>query len=425
MSLRSRLIKNFLSVGVINAFALLVGFLVSVLLARSLGVEVFGQYSFIMSLVPLLALPIAAGLPQLLTREIAGYIELKQWGLFQGGIKSAYSWVGLSSAVLVLVCFVFFLSGLIPLAGYGFVIPLALLLVGLNGLNAVRQGIMRGLGSPSMAVLPEMLVQPLLLLVSLFVLNTLFDLNLLAALSAHVVSALFAMISAVVILRRLLPEEVHGPEPEFRKKQWLKALLPFGLLQIFAVLNLNIGTVLVGFLSTDAEVAAMRVAEKFSQLIVLPVIISNFVIAPHIVVAWKKRDMERMQLLARHSARATFLLCLPFSMAFILWGEPLLSLVYGEAFAIAAQPLSIIAFGQIVKGFCGPVGILLTMTNHEGETLKCHIVALLVSVSLCLLLIPHYGASGAAVGISVGLVVWNAMLGISVYRNLRIKPSAI
>lgn len=425
MSLRSRLIKSFLSVGVFNAVALLVGFLISVLLARSLGVEVFGKYSFIMSLVPILALPIAAGLPQLLTREIAGYIQLKQWGFLGGGIKSAYRWVGLSAAVLSLIYCIFVLLEAVPLSDYGVVLPLALILVCVNGLNAVSQGVMRGLGAPSMAVLPEMLVQPTLLLFSLVVFHALFGLDLFTVLSAHVMSALIAMISAMLVLRRLLPEEMHASEPEFKNKEWLTALLSFGLLQAFAVLNLNVGTVLVGVLSTDSEVAAMRVSEKISQLIVLPVMIVNFVVAPQIVIAWKNGNIRQIQLLARNSARATFFLALPIVLVVCFCRDFLLTFIYGDEFAIATQPLIIMAIAQMVKAFCGPLAVLLIMSDHDREALMSHIVALLVSAGFSLALIPEYGASGAASGVGVGLVVWNGLLGFYVYKKLGVRPTAV
>ena len=54
-------------------FSLIAAMLISILLARTLGPEEYGLYVFVSAFIPLAALPITGGLPQLLTREVAKY----------------------------------------------------------------------------------------------------------------------------------------------------------------------------------------------------------------------------------------------------------------------------------------------------------------------------------------------------------------
>ena len=401
------------------------GFITSIILARTLGVKVFGQYSFIMSLVPLLALPIAAGVPQLLTREIAGYVKEKQWGLFRGIIKSAYKWVFFVSAVLFVLYLVAKLFNWVPETGRWAVFPYALVLVLLSGLNRVRMGIMRGLKAPFLASLPEMLVLPVLLLLFMVMLLGLDNLNLHTAMTAQICAATVSFIAAAYLLLKVFPQNVKSEKTEQENQKWLLALLPFTLIQAISVFNINMGTVLVGLMSHDAEVSAMRVAERISQLISLPLLITNLVIAPHIVDAWKNQDKKRLQQLARKSAKANCVLSLPIALPFIFWGQELISLVYGADFSIAAQPLMVLTIAQLFNVFCGSVGMLMMMSGHEKYTLRAQIVAVIFNIVISVVLIPFWGSTGAAIGVALGLVIWNVLLSLSVRKHLKIRPSAI
>ena len=101
-------------------------------------------------------------------------------------------------------------------------------------------------------------------------------------------------------------------------------------------------------------------------------------------------------------------------------------LLFGDAYSeIVPVPLAILAFGHLVSVFFGSVGLLLTMSGFEKETLRGQVVALVVNVAACGLLIPRFGAVGAATGAMLGLIVWNVVLAIRVHQLLRIRPSAV
>jgi O-antigen/teichoic acid export membrane protein len=77
----------------------------SVLLARLLGPEGFGYYSFAMALVPLLAIPVSSGLQQLATRQVVSYRLAEQFSLARGLVSLSGGWVLLYSAVLFTLFF--------------------------------------------------------------------------------------------------------------------------------------------------------------------------------------------------------------------------------------------------------------------------------------------------------------------------------
>ena len=56
------------------------------------------------------------------------------------------------------------------------------------------------------------------------------------------------------------------------------------------------------------------------------------------------------------------------------------------------------------------------MKGFEFETVKGVAAALVINVSITLLLIPAYGADGAAIGALVSQLTWNLLLIIRTYK---------
>jgi len=102
-SLRGRLIRGGLGSLALKLGSTALGFLLAILLARTLGPEGYGVYAFVFAIVSLLAIPTQLGLPQLVVRETAKAQAAEQWGLMRGLWRWSTLAVWLfSSGVLVL-----------------------------------------------------------------------------------------------------------------------------------------------------------------------------------------------------------------------------------------------------------------------------------------------------------------------------------
>src|ERR1700686_2531071 len=90
-TLRNRLIR-----GLGDLLGLRIGFGVlsfglSIFLARLLGKEGFGAYSYAFAWIVVLGVPTILGADQLLTREVAAYETKREWGLMRGLLRAATS----------------------------------------------------------------------------------------------------------------------------------------------------------------------------------------------------------------------------------------------------------------------------------------------------------------------------------------------
>lgn len=420
--LKRPFIKKLLEVGLVKALSIPLALAISVILARLLGVNDFGQYSFAMALVPLLALPVSGGVTALLTREVAANKHVENWPLYKGVMLSAYQWVILVSTVLVVVYLCLAMAGWIPSEEKWGLLPYVILLVPLVGLNAVRDGAFRGLKEPFWAILPSQVLQPLIVLLGVVVLLYFGALAKENVLLSQAFALIILFLFSTVILKKKQPLSIKGTQPLFKRKQWLSALLPFSIINIVSVLNANVGIVLLGVMGENESVAAMRVADKGAQLVNLPLVLIGLVMAPYVVAAWSNSDKAALQRLATKSSQGALLLSFPCALAFIFYGEELVNLVFGQEYgAISYAPLVILTIGQLFNVFFGQVGLFLSMTGHEKITLIGQAASLLINILLCIALIPVYGSVGAAIGVSVGLLVWNILLFLLLYKYLDVK----
>jgi O-antigen/teichoic acid export membrane protein len=410
-------------------FSLPLTLLAAVLLARGLGPEGYGQYAFVVALLSMLSIPVGPALMQLTTRETAKmYQAQEEWR-----ILILLRWANRQVWRISLLVFILVGGLAIWKAGWRLDDRWTLLLLGLTalpflGLNAVRSGILAGLRRVVLGQLPELFVRPFVLLFipGLLLLTGL--LNPLTAIAAFILAAGLAFAVGVVLMRRTYPGsggrvvQVGATEG----KRWRQAWVPFALMVAAGSLNAQIGIIVLGWLSNDAQVAAMQIAERGAMMVSLSLAVVNLVIGPHITQLHHSGDKARLQMLSRKSARLALLVALPIALPLIFWGAPILRFAFGmEYVELTTFPLAIMAVGQIINVAFGSVGMFLTMSGFERDTLLGQVAALFVNVIAAVLLVPVFGAVGAALATAIGILVWNLVLFFLVMKRLNIRPAII
>jgi len=422
--LKSVLYKNFLSVGGMRLAGIPLSLATSVLLARLLGPEGFGYYSFAMALVPLLAIPVSSGLQQLATRQVVSYRLAEQFSLARGLVSLSGGWVLLYSAVLFTLFFG--ASQIFPeiFAEKKWAIMLvAVFIVPFIGGNSVRCGVSKALGQPFWSELPLRLIQPSLLFCAVFLLYFWSGEDPVSAIYAQLFSFFLTFIIASIIFLRLAPGDMRKGGKVYETGTWARSLAPFCLLSAVTLLGAQISIVLLGILGEPEAVAGMRVADRGAALVLLPLTTVNMIVAPYIARYFKQGDRVKLQASLKLSSRLAVLFALPAAGIFIFFGDKLVELAFGiEYVAYAFWPLVILSASQLFSVFCGSVGNVLAMSHQESRSVTGHVLALSVNVALCFLLIPEYGAVGAALATGAGLIVWNAVLAYFVIKHVKVSP---
>jgi len=87
---------------------------------------------------------------------------------------------------------------------------------------------------------------------------------------------------------------------------------------------------------------------------------------------------------------------IPMLMVLTLFGRPLVVLVFGHVYSDAWLPLAVLCAAQVVLGFFGMGPILLAMADSERHLTVIYLVAVTAGVIAAGVLVPRYGANGAA-----------------------------
>lgn len=245
------------------------------------------------------------------------------------------------------------------------------------------------------------------------------------ALSASSVGYLFFASAIVVVITGLInwfkaPNITFFIPPIFNQPLWESCS------RLWAVVTMNMlvlwsGVLVVGYFEQASEVAFFSAAQRASSLISFILVVVNFVIAPQFASHWKSGEHDRLRFLAKRSVRLTTAIAFPFLLVMCFAAEDVMAL-FGPEYGKGALLLIIMAIGQFLNVATGSVGLLLSMSGHEGVLRRVALVSGPLTIGLIIVLTSEYGILGAAVGSAIGLAGYNLFALCMVRKYLGFWP---
>ncbi len=396
------------------------GYGVSVVLTRLLGLEGFGIYSVVIALVTMLTAPAFFGLPTLIGREVSWASSKGEFGLVAGLVRRSHQFIVCVAAAMIVGAFlVQLVAGKSSPALY-WALPLILLM----SLAAARSAMLRGIGKVLEGQWPEQLLRPALLIglaLAWVALDRVISPTVAVALTG--LAALIALGVSLLQWGLSKPKALKGVRPIYRDAAWLKAVIPFALSTGVLVISAQISLVILGAIRGPEEVAVFRVSSQTAQLCALGYTAAIMNISPRIAAAFASSDRTLMQRTARQGALFATAFCLPAALVLIVGGKPLLSLMFGSTYSVGASVMAILAFGQILNSAFGCGASLLNMTGHERDCTIALGGGLVLQVLGSLALVPLWGATGAAIAGVIGILGSNIALQQMAIARTGIDPA--
>ena len=394
----------------LKTLGLVFSFVTAIVLARLLKATGYGVYAYAVSWATLLYVPGMLGLDILLVRNVASYGATADFARLRGLLAAAYMAGGIASVVIALAAGV-------GLAWFGVTpdalpaVLLAMLLVPLMSITRISAAALRGLHRVVAGQLPEFGLRPPLLLGLLAAFSILLGSSFgpVAAVAAFVLAAAIAAVVGVWQLRRHAWPSISGAHARYEIRQWAVSALPLLLIGGLGVVNTQTDIVLLGILRGPADAGIYRVASRGAEFIEFVLLAVNAPLAPMIARVYTRGEAARLQTLITSSARVITVLSVPLAVSLIVFGNAYLAL-FGSEFTDGRAALAILSVAQMVNALFGSVGIVLTITGHERDSLRGLLAAGVVNVGLNLLLIPSLGTVGAAIATGSSIVVWNVLL---------------
>ena len=189
---------------------------------------------------------------------------------------------------------------------------------------------------------------------------------------------------------------------------------------VLSLLNLRLDFALLDVFSGTAVVGTYAVASKFAELVRLVPVAITYVLYPRFSRETKGQATADTRRLLGPATALTFV----GAVVLGLMAPFVLPALYGAQFDTAVGLAQILLVGLSVEGAAGVISAYLYGTGRPGLNSIAMGAGVVLTVALDLLLVPRWGATGAAIASTVAYLVTTASL-LIVFRVLtsRSKPA--
>ena len=384
-----------------NLYFTAISVVISVILARQLGPDAFGEYTWFISLTYLIAGISLAGANSLIVRETS-----------RSEGREASIRILCKAAIIALTVFAFIIylsyKKIVSEVGQDklfFLIGVSILHIALVLLGAS----MRGMGFVKVAQLPEMVLRPTLFIAIILISawqGRNFSVR--VAVESQSIGYLIAMVIAVALFIRLVLRRVSIPS-EPVDEGWFGGFIRLALVSWTTVISAQFLILMTGALSGNIEVGLFRVAGQVSLVIGLGLKAIEAVHAPVYARSFKDGNLEMIHHKLQESCKISFLAACVVATPLLIFGGEILNGLFGADYIQAVPVLHIFIIGQVLNALTGNVGVVLIAAKEDNSVVISNILGLAVMVTLAFVLIPSYGAVGAAITAAAALIVRNIL----------------
>ncbi|MFN4228307.1 oligosaccharide flippase family protein [Parvibaculum sp.] len=228
----------------------------------------------------------------------------------------------------------------------------------------------------------------------------------------HITVAVVLMIEAAywvfsgLVVGAALSNSIFSPPKFARALDAIKSLLSYGILfQLYSILFNFINKInvpIINHLSSPEAAGFFIVGARFAEYLGTFANQIVFVVLPFL--AQKENKLDAIQY-GQRLTRTSLVFMVPAALIMIVAADPVIALLYGVDFAPAATPLRFMTLAIVAATVFQFSGMAFIATGQVRGVTICSAVGFCCSVLLAFLLIPQFGATGAAASAAVGYLV--------------------
>ena len=212
-----------------------------------------------------------------------------------------------------------------------------------------------------------------------------------------------------LFLDRALTTVIEPGPKAYAPRAWLTTSTPISLVEGFYVLLTYSDVIILTQFRPPQEVAIYYAAAKTMALVAFIYFAVAQTVAHKFSEYHVAGNRKRLADFLAQTIRMTFWPSLAFIVVILALGEPLLWM-FGKDFVGGYHLMFIIAIGLLARASVGPAERLLNMLGERRACAYAYAGAFLLNVALCFVLIPRFGAIGAASSSATALVFESACL---------------
>ena len=397
-------------------FALGGKFVAQLLVVRYLSTSDFGAWAYALSAIAFLGGFAHLSLDRSVSRFASIYHQRKDYGRFFGTILLVTATVLVTGLLFVVALYTFpeQFARLIDKEAQPLTLLLILIfLVPLEALDALFIAIFATFSHPRAVFFRRYVLAPVIQLsvVGLLIVRGA-GVTFLAY--GYLVGTLVGVVISAWMLMTLLRQEGLLQSFSLRGVVWpTRELFSFSVPLMssdwLAALNQSAGTLVLGYFYGTEQVAMFRVVMPVAVLNQLVLQSFTLLYVPSASRLFARDDYPGINDLYWRTAAWVAVLSFPvFAFTFVA-ATPLTVLFFGERYESSGLILAVLAVGQYTQASLGFNSTTLKVIGKIRYVVVINILASLVSIALTLLLVPAFGALGAAFALSGTMVLHNLM----------------
>lgn len=394
-------------------------FAIHILVARKIGVDQYGLYSYLFTWVNLLSLMAIMGHDRLLIRFVGAYRAKGNEAL----LRALVIWTALAVlATSILGASALLTAALLsPPRGVPLHLGAALwaaFLIPLIAAATLAESFLRSMEANLSASLLNRVLRPVLFGLAIAALALLPSVRLDAevTLAANAVAMLATVGVAIACMWRVLPVRTPMAAP-WPVREWLGQSAAFSLNTLALYMNGQLDILILGMLLDSTAVGTYGAVSRLVVVMSFPTTVVVSIIQPMIVRAVSSARQGELQHLTTGAARLAFLATLGPAIVIWVFAEDLLHL-FGPSFAEGATSLRILTLGYVLANLVSTSSALLNMCGRQNDATGIMLLGGMLTVILNLVLVPAFGITGAALATALSMVIWNLGLFLAVRWRL-------
>jgi len=404
---KSRLARVFAGTFLMGLLSRALILAMTVILARQLSPDGYGIFTFATGTAALAAQFAGMGWPALMSRLIPTFRVQENWPALRALLRWGDGVVLVGSLVAFsLIAVAMMLPGFDQDLQAG--LALTLILVFPAALTLSRRTQLAGAKRPAIGIVFDEALPPAAVILVASVMG-LSDAT--PAVLTYGIAAAVGAVLATYFFRRAVPAETWSATPMGEPRVWMAMALPL-LMGVSSRLIMNrMDILMLGPLSSLLEVGYFGTAFRITYLMTFPQVILMQIITPLLaesIAAHKEKAMWRH---FRIAALFSLITVIPVSAVLSIFSVQIVDVIFGAEYAPAAPALALLAISQAFAALTIPCAGLLIASGRGNIFGLINLVAVLANIGLNLLLIPAFGATGAALasmGATTLLLVWQA-----------------
>lgn len=227
------------------------------------------------------------------------------------------------------------------------------------------------------------------------------------------------VLAALVLKRKIRPLRGEG---DIAFSEIMAVSWPLFAASMTNIILLRADLWILGMYLPDEEVAVYGAAARIITVVAIPLVMASAILAPMIAELNAKGEKARLERVLRAVATLGGIPALAVILCFIIFGQPLLELIYGEElYRRGWLVLVMLGLAQLVNVWSGVCIQLLMMTGHQKAVMYITLVTSILAILLALVLVQPYGIEGVAFAFACGIALQNVGMVVHSKRKLGVK----